>query len=289
MSPSKWILTIGGIVEVLLLCLLVNILASKKKQSDFIQPTKEPVHENLVDSNEQAVFEVLEGSLYGLPMMLNDHQGQIISREGYTLSYNKWRRIPDWVAYELTYQETLGRVPREKGFYPDPEVGRTQATVDDYKHSGWDRGHMAPAGDMKWSESAMYESCYFTNICPQNPDLNGGLWRILEEKCRDLASDYSSIQIVCGPIIKDAQLGSIGDNHVMIPDAFFKVLLVCYNNCYKGIGFYFENKPANLPLKNYSCSIDEIEHLAGMDFFSSLEDAIEDKTESVVELSDWRI
>lgn len=289
MSPSKWILTIGGIIEVLLLCLLVDVLASKKKQNDFIQPTKEPVHENLVVSNEQAVPEVLEGSLYGLPMMLSDHQGQIISREGYTLSYNKWRLIPDWVAYELTYQETLGQVPREKGFYPDPKAGRAQATVDDYKYSGWDRGHMAPAGDMKWSVVAMKESCYFTNICPQDPDLNGGKWRILEEKCRDLAADYSQIQIVCGPIIENAKLGSIGNNHVLIPDAFFKVLLVKQKGQYESIGFYFKNEPASHSLRSYACTIDEIEQKAGMDFFSGLADDIEKSVESRYSFSFWGI
>ena len=148
MSPSKWIFTIGGIIEVLLLCLLVDVLASKKQQEDVLQPveTTRPIAESVQDAEQQSSWEAVEGSLYGLPITLNGDQGQIISRKGYTLSYNKWRLIPDWVAYELTYQETLGQVPREKGFYPDPEVRGDQATVDDYRHSGWDRRHMAPAG-----------------------------------------------------------------------------------------------------------------------------------------------
>lgn len=291
MSPSKWILTIGGIIEVLLLCLLVDVLASKKQQEDVLQPveTTRPIAESVRDAEQQSSREAVEGSLYGLPLMLNGDQGQIISRKGYTLSYNKWRLIPDWVAYELTYQETLGQVPREKGFYPDPEVRGDQATVDDYRHSGWDRGHMAPAGDMKWSKEAMKESCYFTNICPQNPDLNGGKWRVLEEKCRDLTSDYSSIQVVCGPIIENAKLGTIGSNHVLIPDAFFKVLLVKQKDQYEGIGFYFKNEPASQSLRNYSCTIDEIEQKAGIDFFSSITDDIENSVESRYSFSFWDI
>lgn len=291
MSPSKWIFTIGGIIEVLLLCLLVDVLASKKQQEDVLQPveTTRPIAESVQDAEQQSSWEAVEGSLYGLPITLNGDQGQIISRKGYTLSYNKWRLIPDWVAYELTYQETLGEVPRDKGFYPDPEVRDNQANVDDYRHSGWDRGHMAPAGDMKWSEEAMKESCYFTNICPQNPDLNGGKWRILEEKCRDLAAEYSQIQIVCGPIIENAKLGSIGSNHVLIPDAFFKVLLVRQKDQYEGIGFYFKNEPASQSLRNYSCTIDEIEQKAGIDFFSRLTDDIENSVESRYSFSFWDI
>lgn len=291
MSPSKWILAIGGIIEVLLLCLLVDVLMSKRQQEDVLQSieTTEPTTESVRDVDQQPPQEAVEGSLYGLPIMLNGHQGQIISRKGYTLSYNKSRLVPDWVAYELTYQETLGQVPREKGFYPDPEVRSNQATVDDYRHSEWDRGHMAPAGDMKWSKEAMKESCYFTNICPQNPDLNGGKWRILEEKCRDLASEYSSIQVVCGPIIENSKLGSIGNNHVQIPDAFFKVLLVKQGNRYESIGFYFKNEPASQVLRNYSCTIDEIEQKAGIDFFSSLTDDIENSVESRYSFSFWDI
>ena len=101
MSPSKWILTIGGIFEVLLLCLLVDVLASKKQQENVLQPieTTKSITDSVRDAGQQASREAVEGSLYELPIMLNGDQGQIISRQGYTLSYNKWRLIPDWVAY----------------------------------------------------------------------------------------------------------------------------------------------------------------------------------------------
>ena len=239
--------------------------------------------------NQRPAPQALEGSLYGLQIILNGSQGQIITREGYTLSYNESRRIPNWVSYELTSQEAGGQVPREKGFYQDPEVKGNQATLLDYKYSGWDRGHMAPAGDMKWSETAMYESCYLSNICPQNPDLNGGRWRILEEKCRDLAGDYSSVNIVCGSIIEDGRYGTIGESKVVVPDAFFKVLLVKQGDECESIGFYFKNEPASQSLRTYSYSVDEIEKKAGMDFFSGLDDIIEDKIESSFSLSCWGI
>ena len=125
MSPSKWILTIGGIIEVLLLCLLVDVLASKKQQENVLQPieTTKSIADSVRDAGQQASREAVEGSLYELPIMLNGDQGQIISRQGYTLSYNKWRLIPDWVAYELTYQETLGKCRETKVSIPIQRSG----------------------------------------------------------------------------------------------------------------------------------------------------------------------
>ena len=194
--------------------------------------------EVIQESNKQADTERME-----IPLM-KQKQGQIIQRTGYTLSYDAKNKTPQWVAWELTKEETRGDAERSQEFFPDPDVIGAKVITYDYSHSGYDRGHMAPAADMKWSETAMYESCYLSNICPQNPDLNGGRWRILEEKCRDLADDYYSVNIVCGPIIEDGRYGAIGDSKVVVPDAFFKVLLVKQGDQYESIGFYFKNVDA---------------------------------------------
>lgn len=289
MTPSKWILAIGAVIEALLLGLFIDVSISNRQQVQPIQLPPETEQSQTDVYNQQPAPELLEGALYGLPIIINGSKGQIITREGYTLSYNESKRIPNWVSYELTRSEAAGQVPREKVFFQDPEVKGSQATLQDYKYSGWDKGHMAPAGDMKWSESAMYESCYLSNICPQNPDLNGGRWRILEEKCRDLTNDYTSINIVCGSIIEDGKYGTIGESNVVVPDAFFKVLLVKQGEKYESIGFYFKNEPAPRSLRSYSCSVDEIEKIAGMDFFSNLSDDIEDSLESRFSYAFWKI
>lgn len=290
MAPYKWILAIGAIIEILLLGLFVDVSINNRQQvSSSVRQTPKTTQEQGTVPDFLPEKEALEGALYGLPIILNGSQGQIISREGYTLSYNESRKIPNWVSYELTSHETNGQVPRENGFYQDPEIKGNQATLQDYKHSGWDRGHMAPAGDMKWSETAMCESCYLSNICPQDHNLNGDRWRILEEKCRDLADDYSSVNIVCGTIIEDGRYGTIGESKVVIPDAFFKVLLVKQDEKYESIGFYFRNEPAPLSLRSYSCSVDEIEQKAGMNFFSNLPDDIEDSLESRFSYTFWNI
>ena len=110
------------------------------------------------------------------PLLLSPKQEQIVHHTGYIVSYNESLRLPNWVAYELTRQETQGNAKRSNRFIPDPMIKGTIATNSDYLHSGYDKGHMAPAADMKWSSIAMKESFYFSNICPQHPELNRNNW-----------------------------------------------------------------------------------------------------------------
>lgn len=213
----------------------------------------------------------------------------VVNHLGYMSSFNPLARIPNWIAYDLTKEEVAGTVKRDNGFYPDPDLPLSvQATFGDYRNNdGWDKGHMAPAGDMKWSRQAMHESCFFTNICPQNRNLNNGDWKSLEEKCRSWAQKYGIIYIVCGPIIGDMKNGTLGENKVVIPDAFFKVLMVRVGDEYEGIGFVFENKAGHQDLFNYAMSIDSVESMTGMDFFHQLPDKVENKVEADYHKEVW--
>ena len=221
------------------------------------------------------------------PKVMDDRENQVIVHKGYTVSYNKDTRLPNWVAYELTDVEVNGTCKRNSRFFPDPDAKGRQADNDDYRNTGWDKGHIAPAGDMKWDEQSMLESCYFTNVCPQNHNLNGGDWRTLEEKCRDYARRFGSVYIAAGPIEGEAKNGVIGRNLVVVPDAFYKVLLVCIDGKYEDIGFYFENAAGHKPLKVYVKTIDEIEALTNIDFFFSLPDKIEEEVEKMVNVDIW--
>ena len=213
--------------------------------------------------------------------------GNLISREGYTLLYNSQRLLPEWVAYELTALETEGKEKRGEHFKKDPEIQGLQADVADYRNSGWDKGHMAPAADMKWSERAMDDCFYLTNICPQDHKLNAGVWKKLEEKCREYARYFGTIYIVCGPVVENNRYGTIGDNGVMVPDGFFKVVLAPYYGKYKGVGFLFDNKKGSRKLMEHAVTIDEVERVTGIDFFPSLPDDVEDVVESAVEKNIW--
>lgn len=211
-----------------------------------------------------------------------------IEHLAYTVSYNPNWRIPNWVAYELTARETEGVEERAKHFVPDPDVKGVCPETRDYSNSGYDRGHMAPAGDMKWSEQAMRESFYMTNICPQNHNLNAGDWKTIEEKARDWAAKYGKLYVVCGPIVSQNPQ-TIGKAKVAVPDAFFKVFLCKNGKNWQAIGFLCENVAGHRKLSTYCKSVDEIEALTGIDFFPKLNDKVENEIEASYDIALWGI
>ena len=224
-----------------------------------------------------------------IPAIKYKTSDRVITHKGYAVSYNYEWKIPNWVAYELTDREVAGEVPRYDKFKPDPMVPQNATAVtDDYKYSGYDRGHMAPAADMKWDEQVMKESFYLSNICPQNPNLNGGVWKDLEEQVRDLASQKGKIFVACGPIVNDAS-NTIGANEVVVPQAFFKVLLQEDNGEIHTIGFVYENKSGRQPMSTYAMTVDEVEKMTNIDFFPSLPDKIEKNVEAEIDFSKWTI
>lgn len=205
---------------------------------------------------------------------------------GYTVYFNSEYRIPNCVCYELIRGELDGNVPRYKNFMPDPNFRRS-AEPSDYTRSGFDRGHMAPAADMKWGEKAMRETFYMTNICPQHKSLNTGAWHKLENKVRDWAERDSVLIIACGPILSD-DMDYIGkDNRVAVPKRFFKVLLSPSTKNVKAIGFIFENKKCKGSLQKYAVSVDSVESLTGYDFFSALNDDLETAVEAKCNYNLW--
>ena len=228
------------------------------------------------ESNKQADTSRME-----IPLM-NKEQGQVIQRTGYTLSYHAKHKTPQWVAWELTKEETRGNEERTNEFQPDPDVMGAKVVTYDYSHSGYDRGHMAPAGDMKWSKKAMQESFYMSNICPQDHNLNTEDWNDLENKSREWARRYGKVYIVCGPIYNGMRNEYIGDHRVKVPDAFFKVILINHDRKQAALGFYFENKAGERPLSEYLVSVDKLEDMTGLDFFSALPDEIENRLEKEI-------
>lgn len=215
-----------------------------------------------------------------IPVMSAKKQGQVIHRTGYTLAYDAKTRTPQWVAWELTKMETQGTVERSNDFQPDPDVKGAKVVTKDYSHSGYDRGHMAPAADMKWSKKAMMESFYMSNICPQDHNLNTSDWSELENKSRQWARRYGKVYIVCGPIYNGKRNEYIGDHRVKVPDAFFKVVLINEKKKQRAMGFYFENEAGERKLQEYLVPVDHLEQLTGMDFFSALPDNLEDRLEA---------
>lgn len=211
---------------------------------------------------------------------------EIVEYEGMTVSFNRELHIPNWVSWELLGSEVDGNTERSNKFHTDPNVTGC-ATPDDYKGTGYDRGHMAPAADMKWSETAMQESFTMTNICPQLHSLNGGAWKKLEEKCRLKAMADSAIIIIAGPVATDEFDEYIGRSEVAVPKRFFKVVLSPWSNPPTGIGFIMDNGKIPGGLQTTAVTIDEVESITGHDFFAALPDSIEQIVESQCRFNAW--
>ncbi len=220
-----------------------------------------------------------------LPAAVGDHQ--IIEHFAYTLSYNEEHEQADWVAYELTKEEaTTTAYDRTDDFRADPSVTTGSADLSDYQptENTYARGHMAPAADFRWSEKAMSESFFMSNMSPQVHALNEGKWAYLEMEVRHWAEIYNGVYVVTGPVLKSG-LQTIGAHKVSVPEMYYKVILDLDTE--KGIGFLIPNKDISDTFKNYAVSIDEVEKATGLDFFPALDDKLEEKVESTLNMSLW--
>lgn len=250
-----------------------KVLQNAQKEFDA-EPTDN------ADAVETANESATQAAGIEIPIYKSSRGGQIIYHTGYTVSYDADFKTPQWVAWQLTANKARGNEPRYNKFQPDPEVRGAKAYPNDYTNTGYDRGHMAPAADMKWSHQAMVESFYMTNVCPQNRNLNRGDWKDLEELERDWAIRYGAVSIAAGPIYTTRSPQRIGANRVAVPNAFFKVLLVGYPRSPKAYGFVFRNEAGSHSLTYYQTTVDEVERQTGMDFFSQLPDKVENRIEA---------
>ena len=204
---------------------------------------------------------------------------------GFTSYFNPETHIPNCVAYEIIESETTGDEPRKKSFEADHTIDGC-AESSDYRNSGYDRGHMAPAADMKWSKEAMEESFLMTNICPQVKSLNSGIWHRLEQRVREWAARDSSIIVVCGPIFTPGKpVEQIGEIGVAVPHRFFKALYAPGRNI--GIAFIFDNDKVKGELRKYAVTIDSVERETGLDLFYNLPDDIENEVENQCNYKLW--
>lgn len=201
----------------------------------------------------------------------------LVRHLGYTASYNHTTLCPDWVAWELTYEEAQGENDGQYSFSWDPAVAWPKASREDYSNSGWDKGHMAPRADMKWSCQALEESYYFTNICPQDHTMNSGTWRKIEELTRRQANRYGRVWVVCGPVY-DSQAApeTIGKGGVRVPSAFFKALAIgTPDGGFATVGFLVDNTPQTRAPQRYAVSVDSVETVVGRNLFPSIPEEAE--------------
>lgn len=216
---------------------------------------------------------------------------EILCREGYVLSHNGDTKVPDWVLELLTPDRITGRADRNalgNPFKPDPDLAAGQkphAVLKDYRKSGCDRGHMAPAADMKWSDPAMIESFFLSNMAPQEgPQFNRGIWADLEDQTRRWIDERDRLVVISGPIYddtaRDSDLASrvkvsshcqkemIGDD-VRVPTQFYKIVYSPTRN--RVVAFVLPNRRLKgMDVADFRASVRGIEELTGLDFFTKL-------------------
>jgi endonuclease G len=213
---------------------------------------------------------------------------QIVVHQAYTLQYREAHEQAAWVLYRITAEQLASSVDRTDNFRMDPGVATGSAMLDDYRGSGYDRGHMAPAAAMAWSPEVMSESFFLSNMSPQDPGFNRGIWRVLEGAVRGFAQQHGEVFVVTGPVLVEG-LPTIGPSGVSVPEAYYKVVLDYREPDVEGIGFVLANTSAEGPLSVFAMSVDAVEVLTGMDFFPILPDSLEETVEAVADLSHWGV
>ncbi|GJQ64623.1 MAG: endonuclease [Melioribacteraceae bacterium] len=216
----------------------------------------------------------------------HDTTKQLLVYPGFTLQYNEEHEQADWVAYRLDLIELTPVVKRKDRFKSDKNVITGSASLKDYKGSGYDRGHLAPAADMRFSEETMLQSFYMSNMSPQLPGFNRGIWKELEALVRDFARDCEELHVVTGPVLSGG-LKTIGENKVSVPDYYFKALLDIKEPEIKMIAFLLPNEKSSEDLTSFVVCVDSLENLTGIDMFYQLADSLEIILEAEINPDLW--
>lgn len=212
----------------------------------------------------------------------------IVEHQYYTLAYDEKNEQAKWIAYILTAENlNNAQFKRRDNFKSDPDVITGSASVDDYKKSGYDRGHLAPAADFTWTKDGLDESFFMSNMSPQEPGFNRGIWKVLEEQVRNWAKSNHKLYIVTGPVI-DKRPKKIGKNKVSVPAYYYKAILDIQEPELKAIGFLLKNEKSSEDVMSFAMSIDQLEEQTGLDFFPLIPDELEEKLEANLNKGLWR-
>lgn len=232
---------------------------------------------------EEGTIAKAETNTYFLPTSTT---GQVVHHNYYSLSYSEPDEQAEWVAYELKKSQVKNSDFKRPYFEVDDRVKTKSAHWRNYKNSGYDRGHLCPAGDREFSKEAYYETFLTSNITPQRHDFNAGVWNRLEQKVRYWAKKYDGVFIVTGGVLKD-KMGSIGTENVTVAESFYKIVYDQSGGEVRMLAFLMNHKESNRPLYEFVTSVDQIENLTGIDFFPELDDEVEARLEASSDYKGW--
>ena len=278
--------------SILLLILCTPFLACNgqtKKSQQAVETTAVGA-----DTSMPAVLAGNDNIHYGYP----GGKGIVLTKQFYVILFDTTTLVPEWVAYHLTKENLQGQANRKDNFRPDPDLPEgKRSELEDYKKSGFDRGHMAPAADFKRSDEAMSETFFLSNMAPQQPKLNRGIWSKLEDQVRSLAETHGSIWIFTGPLYLDsldhriAPKEHIGPHNVAVPTHFFKAILCEHpDGQHEMYAFVMKNQLEKLPgtSKDYVATVRRVEELSGLNFFHRLPDD-EEKLLETTPMTAWPV
>ena len=212
---------------------------------------------------------------------------EIVHHTAYSLGYSETHEQAAWVCYVLSKSECRGEEDRSSSFYEDDKVTSGSASADDYKASGYDRGHLAPAGDMTYSPLAMKESFYYSNMSPQVPSFNRGIWKNLETQVRDWGKISGPLLVLTGPLLTDS-LPVIGPDSVAVPEWYYKIVVNSSSVPPQAIAFLLKNEASSGELTEFVVTIDDVEKLSGLDFLSVIPAETQAVLENHVNGSYWK-
>lgn len=241
---------------------------------------------NTKDDISNTIDTTSESKISGFNYLPTSTTGAIVLHDGYSLSYSEKHEQAEWVAYSLDKKDIVYKHRKRPYFIEDPKVKTTSADWRNYKKSGYDRGHLCPAGDRRSSEESYYETFYTSNISPQKRAFNAGIWNKLEQQTRNWAKKYGKLYVITGGVLED-NLKTIGSEKVSVPNYFYKLLLVYSQREIKAIAFLMPHEQSEKPLQKFVVSIDELEEKTGIDFFHALPDDLENKLETSSNYSNW--
>jgi endonuclease G len=190
------------------------------------------------------------GSAQLLPQVINDNN-QIIKHDGYTISYNEEHEQPNWVYYVMKPSDLVGEdKASRKNFKQDTMVSTGSASVNDYKGSGYDRGHLKPAADEAYDQAQMDESFLMSNVSPQVAGFNRGVWLRLENYVRTVTMESDSIIVITGGVLTEG-LPTIGESQVSVPKYFYKIIFIYSEGKMVTQAFIIPNKKSTEDLSRF--------------------------------------
>lgn len=252
---------------------------------------------DLLQQREQILFKKIHADLIAVGLPSNDY----ITHDAMFLSYNEEHEQANWVAHIILEDIINGGYGRgndlfvkdpkvktgsaiEKDYFLKKRIGKDEFEYDGY---GYDRGHLAPAADFRWSRAAVDSSFYYSNMSPQLPEFNREIWAELEAALRDYVVLHETpLSVITLPIFYDNKnISNRSVNEVAVPKGFVKVALDLKHQ--RGIAVYLPHEGSNEPLSTFAISIDQVEKMTGYDFFNQLAPSIESSIESSTESEIW--